>query len=84
MSYPRGGVYVLVVREPLDPAWSEWFDGFTVTVTENRGTQIFGFVRDQTALHGLLSRIRNLNLTVISVARVAGNGESWQETGRDE
>jgi hypothetical protein len=84
MNHLRGGVYELVVREPLDASWSEWFDGFTITVSENRGTKIVGFVRDQTALHGLLARIRNLNLTVISVAQVAVNGESWQEKGRDE
>lgn len=72
----RGGsVYELVVKEPLDPSWSEWFDGFTIAVSQNRGTKIVGFVSDQTALHGLLAKIRNLNLTVISVARIEGNGE---------
>ena len=75
MSHSRGGVYELVVREPLDPSWSEWFDGFTITISEDRGTKIVGFVRDQTALHGLLAKIRNLNLTVISVARIESNGE---------
>ena len=84
MNHPRGGVYELVVKEPLDPSWSEWFDGFAITASENRGTKIIGFVSDQTALHGLLAKIRNLNLTVISVAKLEGNGESWQERGRGE
>lgn len=70
-----GGVYELVVQEELDPSWSEWFDGFAIAVSENRGTKIVGFVTDQTALHGLLAKIRNLNLTVISVARAEGSGE---------
>ena len=70
-----GGVYELVVQEELDPSWCEWFDGFAITVSENRGTKIVGFVTDQTALHGLLAKIRNLNLTVISVARIESNGE---------
>ena len=70
-----GGVYELVVQEELDPSWCEWFDGFAITVSENRGTKIVGFVTDQTALHGLLAKIRNLNLTVISVARIDSNGE---------
>jgi len=73
MNHARGGVYELVVREPLDPSWSEWFDGFTITVSENGETKIVGFVRDQTALHGLLARIRDLNLTVVSVARMEGD-----------
>jgi len=84
MNHPRGGVYELVVREPLDASWSEWFDGFTITASENQETKIVGFVRDQTALHGLLARTRNLNLTVISVARIEGDGEPWQERGCDE
>ena len=75
MTHTRGDIYELVVREPIDPSWSEWFDGFTITASENRETKIVGFVRDQTALHGLLAKIRNLNLTVISVARIESNGE---------
>ena len=62
MNQPHGGVYELVVKEPVDASWSEWFDGFTITVSENQGTTIIGFVRDQAALHGLLARTRNLNL----------------------
>lgn len=84
MNHSREGIYELVVKEPLDPSWSEWFDGFTMTVSEDRGTKIVGFVTDQTALHGLLAKIRNLNLTVISVVRMVGNGESRQDKGRDE
>jgi hypothetical protein len=84
MTHTRGGIYELVVQEPLDPSWSEWFDGFAITVAENRGTRIVGLVTDQTVLHGLLAKIRNLNLTVISVARAEGSGESWQEEGPDE
>ncbi len=76
MNHPRGGTYELVVREPLDASWSEWFDGFAITVSENQETKIVGFVRDQTALHGLLARIRNLNLTVISVAGDRG-ADDW-------
>jgi hypothetical protein len=84
MNHAGGDIYELVVKERLDPSWSEWFDGLAVTVTENGGTKIVGFVTDQTALHGLLARIRNLNLTVISVARAEGGGESWQEEDPDE
>ena len=84
MTHTRGDIYELVVREPIDPSWSEWFDGFTITVSEGQRTKIVGLVTDQTALHGLLAKIRNLNLTVISVARAEGSGESSQEEGPDE
>jgi hypothetical protein len=84
MTHTRGDIYELVVQELLDPSWSEWFDGFAITIAENRGTSIVGPVIDQTALHGLFARVRNLNLTVISVARIEDTGESWQEEGRDE
>ena len=43
--------------------------------TSSGETKIVGVVRDQAALHGLLARIRNLNLTVISVAKIESNGE---------
>ncbi len=71
MNRSRGGVYEFCVGESLDPSWSEWFDGFSVSVSESRGTRLVGFVRDQAALHGLLARIRNLNLTLILVVRIA-------------
>ncbi len=71
MGDARGGVYEFTVKEPLDPSWSEWFDGFSISVSANQGTKLVGYARDQAALHGLLARIGNLNLTLISVARVA-------------
>ncbi len=62
--------YLLHIREHLAPNWSEWFEGLTVTYTTTGETHLSGFIPDQSALHGLLARIRDLNLTLISVNRV--------------
>ena len=51
----------------LDPHWSEWFSDLKLTHMEENETLLAGFLPDQAALHSLLERIRNLNLTLISV-----------------
>ncbi len=50
--------------------WSQWFDGMTVTVDENGDTVLRGAVADQAALYGLLSRLRDLALLLLSVNRI--------------
>lgn len=71
MDQSAEGLYVIWVKEPVDPSWSEWLNDFTITRVENRGTKIVGIVKDQTALYGLLNKIRDLNLTLIGAQRVA-------------
>jgi hypothetical protein len=60
--------YEITVREQLEDTWSAWFDGLTVTPVPGGGTLLAGAVRDQTALHGLLAKIRDLGLTLVAVA----------------
>lgn len=50
--------------------WSLWFDGMTVTVDENGDTVLHGPVADQSALYGLLARLRDLALPLLSVNRI--------------
>jgi hypothetical protein len=54
----------------LEPRWSDWFDGFTITLQADDGTLLVGRVADQPALHGLLAKIRDLGLPVVLVKRV--------------
>ena len=62
--------YEIRVKGMLDPGWEEWFEGFSITHLSEGETLISGRVPDQSALHGILARIRNLNLSLISVSRV--------------
>ncbi len=65
-----GEYYVIRIKGYLAPSWSESFEGLQLTQTGDGETLITGRVVDQAALHGLLARIRDLNLTLISVNQV--------------
>jgi hypothetical protein len=65
--------YAICVEEHLDVHWSAWFDGMSLRESGD-GTILEGPVADQAALHGLLAKLRNLNLTLISVRRLAPVG----------
>ena len=59
--------YRLRVDGHLDQHWSAWFGNLTVTHESDGTTSLSGFVPDQAALHGLLMKVRDLGLTLISV-----------------
>ena len=62
--------YEIRVKGHLDQHWSAWFDGMSITNVENGETIISGSLPDQAALHSLLVKVYNLNLTLISVSRI--------------
>jgi len=62
-------MYEIRVKGHLDQRWSAWFDGLRLTHLADGDTLLAGSVVDQAALHTLLSKIYNLNLILISVAR---------------
>jgi hypothetical protein len=55
----------------LDPRWAAWFDGMSLTTESDGTTVLIGPVTDQAALHGLLRRVRDLGLPLVSVTPVA-------------
>ena len=61
--------YRIKLKEHLDPKWSDWFEQMAIS-TEGDQTMLTGPVADQAALHGLLTRIRDLNLTLLVVERI--------------
>jgi hypothetical protein len=60
-------VYQLRVAGRLDQHWSPWFDGLAVTHEEGGSTSLTGTVTDQAELHGLLAKIRDLGVPLLSV-----------------
>ena len=59
--------YYITVQGHLDGTWSEWFDGLTITNQENGTTVLAGPIVDQTALHGILNKVRDLGLPLVAV-----------------
>jgi hypothetical protein len=59
--------YQITVKERLEDSWSAWFDGLTITAGPDGTTLLAGAVRDQTALYGLLAKLRDLGLTLLAV-----------------
>jgi hypothetical protein len=60
-------IYQIKVRSHLGSDWTEWFEGLTVTLEENGNTLLTGPVIDQAALYGLLKKVRDLGMILISV-----------------
>ncbi len=67
---PEPGNYEICILESISDRWLEWFGEFTLTHIPSGETLLTGPIADQSALHGLLARIRDLNLTLISVNRI--------------
>lgn len=59
--------YEIRLQGQLDESWSDWFEGFTLTGESDGTTTLTGPVIDQAALHGLLRRVGDLGVTLISV-----------------
>ena len=62
--------YEIRVKGRLEPRWSEWFDGLHLVQHAADETTLTGLVADQPALHGLLAKVRDLGLPLLSVIRV--------------
>jgi hypothetical protein len=60
-------LYEIRLKGHLDDRWAEWFEGLTITLEDDGNTLFTGPVVDQAALHGLLKRVRDLGMTLVSV-----------------
>jgi hypothetical protein len=66
----EAGRYEIRLKGHLDTRWASWFDGLTLDTCSDGTTTIHGIVVDQSALHGLLQKVRDIGLPLISVTRV--------------
>ena len=64
------GHYVIRVKGHLAPRWAKWFEGLTMTHTASGDTILSGPIADQAALHGVLDKVRDMNVVLISVNRM--------------
>jgi hypothetical protein len=81
---PHG--YRIRVAGRLDDRWATWFDGFTLTVGTDGTTSLCGGVADQAQLHGLLTKVRDLGLDVVSLEPIDladGSGPAARSTCAD-
>lgn len=62
--------YEIRLKGQLDQRWADWFEGLTITVEADGNTILAGYITDQAALHGLLKKVRDLGLPLISVIPV--------------
>ena len=73
-EHERLEVYQIVVKGHLGREWSEWFDGLTITLMDSGETILSGPIADQTALHGVLIKIRDLGLPLLGLTRIEPEG----------
>lgn len=80
-------VYQIRVRSHLGSGWADWFEGLTITLEENGDTLLTGPIVDQSALHGLLKKVRDLGMSLVSVNQVEpepADAENAQQKMKDQ
>ena len=80
----KSKVYQIRVNGHLGPQWMDWFDGLTITQEENGDTLLTGPVIDQAALHGILKKVRDLGMPLLSVNTIDTSQEDMAEFGQSE
>jgi hypothetical protein len=67
-------IYQIRIEGQLGPQWSDWFEGLSIAQEEDGITILTGPVADQSALHGLLKKVRDLGMPLVSVNRMETDG----------
>ena len=73
--------YEIRVQGQIDRQWADWFAGFTISYDTDDSTILRGSIVDQAALHGVLIRVRDLSLTLLSVNQVAPDATPRHDEG---
>ena len=80
--HDESGLYEIRLKGHLNDRWAEWFEGLTITLEEDGNTLLTGPVIDQAALHGLLKKVRDLGMPLISVSPVEPGPPTTLGTGQ--
>lgn len=80
MEPNQPGFYQIRLNGQLDSQWMEWFEGMSITLEEDGNTLLTGPVIDQAALHGILKKVRDLGMPLISVSPVESGLDGTSET----
>jgi hypothetical protein len=75
-------VYQIRIKGHLGREWTDWFEGLTITLEENGDTLLTGQVVDQAALHGLLKKVRDLGMPLLSVCPLEHGPSTRLGTGQ--
>jgi hypothetical protein len=68
--HDESGLYEIRIKGHLNNRWVEWFEGLTITLEDDGDTLLTGLVVDQAALHGLLKKVRDLGMPLVSVSPI--------------
>jgi hypothetical protein len=74
--------YEIRLKGHLDSQWTDWFGGLTITLEEDGNTLLTGPVVDQAALHGLLKKVRDLGMPLVSVCPLEHGPTTTRGTGQ--
>ena len=66
----EGKIYQIKLKGQLDGSWADWFDSMTITLDDEKNTLLTGLLIDDAALHGILKKIRDLGLPLLSVNQI--------------
>jgi hypothetical protein len=66
--HDESGLYEIRIKGHLNNRWADWFEGLTITLEDQGDTLLTGLVVDQAALHGLLKKVRDLGMPLVSVS----------------
>lgn len=72
MMESKPSLYCIRIGAHLDREWSDWFERMEITYAANGETLLTGTIQDQAMLHGVIAKLRDLGLPLISVVRVDG------------